>query len=249
MVFSIQDRDKVRDHVVGMAQNDARIVGGATIGSLALGEGDRWSDIDLTFAVRDGVPIVEVLEDWSAEIIQAFDAAHLFDLPSGPLTYRVFLLPGCLQVDLSFAPALEFRPRGPKFQLIFGEAKQAVPTKVQPSTKLFGLAVHHALRARFSIERGRHWQAQYWIGAARDLVLTLACRANSLPDARARGYDDLPADLRAAMAGTLPASLDSKELLRTLAATIRQMIIEGENGGLIDPKIKFSLEQLTVDWA
>ncbi len=35
-------------------------------------------------------------------------------------------------------------------------------------------AWHHALHARASIGRGRLWQAEYWIGAVRDLVLALA---------------------------------------------------------------------------
>jgi hypothetical protein len=49
-------------------------------------------------------------------VVEEFDAAHLFDLPSGASIYRVFLLPGCLQFDLSFTPASKFGAIGPKIR-------------------------------------------------------------------------------------------------------------------------------------
>jgi hypothetical protein len=44
------------------------------------GLGDRWSDLDLTFAVEDGVPIGEVLDQWSDRLAEEFDAVRLVDL-------------------------------------------------------------------------------------------------------------------------------------------------------------------------
>src|SRR5262245_41235438 len=61
LLFTIQDRDRVRDHVLDRARTDARVVAGAVVGSLARSDGDRWSDLDLTFGVADGFPIDEVL--------------------------------------------------------------------------------------------------------------------------------------------------------------------------------------------
>jgi len=54
-MFSIDDRNRVRDHVLERARADVRVVAGAVIGSLAYSEGDRWSDLDLTFGVSDTV--------------------------------------------------------------------------------------------------------------------------------------------------------------------------------------------------
>jgi len=45
-----------------MASNDPRVVAGAVLGSLAHDEGDRWSDLDLMFAVANDVPVTLVLE-------------------------------------------------------------------------------------------------------------------------------------------------------------------------------------------
>lgn len=115
-MFSIDDRDHIRDHVLQLAASDARVVAGAVVGSLALDEEDRWSDLDLTFALADNFSIFEVLEDWTRSIVMEFNAAHLFDLSSGASIYRVFLLPGCLQFDLSFTPAAEFGAVGRKIE-------------------------------------------------------------------------------------------------------------------------------------
>src|SRR5512141_3432940 len=99
-MFSLSDRDRIRDYVLELAASDARVVSGAAVGSLALGGGDRWSDLDLTFAVADEFPIFEVLEDWTRKIADELGGTHLFDLPRDATIYRVFLLPGCLQFDL-----------------------------------------------------------------------------------------------------------------------------------------------------
>jgi hypothetical protein len=151
-VFTAEFRDRVREHVVALAERDPRVVAGALVGSLA-GEGDRWSDLDLTFGVEGSVE--DVLEEWTRDFVQAFDAAVLFDFPSERSIQRVFLLPGCLQVDLWFTPADEFGPRGAKFSLFFGEAVELPhPPRAEPG-EILGYAVHHAVRARICIERGK----------------------------------------------------------------------------------------------
>ncbi|HEY7834520.1 MAG TPA: hypothetical protein VIG30_13170, partial [Ktedonobacterales bacterium] len=104
-MFTVADRDRVRDWVLALAAADTRVTAGAVVGSLALGEGDRWSDLDLTFAVVDGVPVLDVLGEWTRTFAAEFDAVTLFDLSAEASLYRVFLLPGCLQFDLSFTPA------------------------------------------------------------------------------------------------------------------------------------------------
>ncbi|MGH3103349.1 MAG: hypothetical protein ACRDN6_04555 [Gaiellaceae bacterium] len=194
-MFTVEERDRVRDRVLEMASSDPRVVAGAVLGSLAHDEGDRWSDLDLMFAVADGVPVTEVLEAWSRRIAREFDAVQLFDLPSGSIIYRVFLLPGCLQFDLSFTAASEFGAGGPKFRLLFGNAVEKPYASLPPADELFGYAVHHALRARFCIERGRCWQAEYWISALRDHALALACRRRGLEGQYGRGFDKLPAEV------------------------------------------------------
>ena len=222
------------------------MVAGAVVGSLALSEGDRWSDLDLTFSVIDGVSIHDVLEDWTTKIIDTFRAVHLFDLPSGPSIYRVFFLPGCLQFDLSFTPAAQFGASGPKFRLLFRRAVE-MPLPQPPSMhEIFGYAVHHILRARFCIERGRYWQAEYWIGSARDYALRAACRRLGLPISNGRGFDDLPADIRDIFSGSLAASLERDELLRALRCLIDSLFHEVEGVEKLASSIEPELRRLPV---
>ncbi len=247
-LFSVSDRDHIRDRALEMARSDARVVAGAAVGSLALGGGDRWSDLDLTFAVADEVSMYDVLEDWTRRLTDEFDAAHLFDLPNGPSIYRVFLLPGCLQFDLSFTPASRFGAAGPKFRLLLGNSIEKPYTQPPSAHELFGYAVHHALRARFCIERGRYWHAEYWISAVRDYALSLACRRRDLPTQYGRGYDDLPREVLDGFASALVTSLERDELLRGLRESIQGLLRESEEVKELAAKVEPQLRQLTVAW-
>lgn len=247
-MFSISDRNRVREYVLQLAASDARVVAGAVVGSLALEEGDRWSDLDLTFAVADEVPLLNVLEDWTHNLVEEFDAAHLFDLPSGASIYRVFLLPGCLQFDLSFTPASKFGAAGPKFKLLFGSSVERPYTQPPSAHELFGYAVHHALRARFCIERGRYWQAEYWISSTRDHALSLACRRRGLSAYYGRGFDDLPLQVREFFKSTLVTTLERDELLRALNSAIEGLVDESDEVRELAEKVKPQLRELTLPW-
>lgn len=247
-MFSISDRDRVRDHVLQLAASDPRVVAGAVVGSLAHHAGDRWSDLDLTFAVADTFSLQDVLTDWSRAIVAEFDAAHLFDLPSGPSIYRVFLLPGCLQFDLSFTPASAFGANGPKFKLLFGTAVEKPYIQAPPTHELFGYAVHHALRARFCIERGRYWQAEYWISGVRDYALSLACGRRGLPAVQGRGFDDLPADVRDSFKSTLVTALERDALMTALSRTIEGLLREADEVRALAAQVEPQLRLLTAPW-
>lgn len=247
-MYSIQERNLVREHVLQLAMTDVRIVAGAVVGSLALSDGDRWSDLDLTFAVGDEYSISNVLEDWTQEIGKEFDATQLFDLPSGASIYRVFLLPGCLQFDLSFTPASKFGATGPNFKLLFGQAVKK-PFSYSPDFReLFGYAVHHALRARFCIERGRYWQAEYWISGTRDYALSLACLRRNLPASQGRGFDDLPAAIQDVFNGAFVTQLTREKLMRALTCVIHGLLYEIDGVEELAIKVKSQLLELITEW-
>jgi len=229
-VFTVEQRDSLRERVLAIARGDSRVAAGAAVGSLALGGGDRYSDLDLTFAVADGIPIAEVLEDWTRTLSGKLGAVHLLDLERGPTIYRVFLLADLLQFDLSLTPAAQFVPAGPRFRLLFGQtAADVAPRAPTPpvAADLFGWGVVYALHARACIERGRVWQAEHYTGAVRDHALSLACLRLGLPAVQARGYDDLPAEVLAAYEGTHVDSLEPTRLRAALAAAVRALLEEG----------------------
>jgi hypothetical protein len=236
-MFTEQDRDRVHDRILEWATSDSRVVAGAIVGSLAHRPGDRFSDLDLTFGLSDGVPIADVLEDWSHRLRNEFDAVHLFDLPAGAAIYRVFLLRGCLQLDLSFVPAADFGAIGPDFRLLFGTAVDRPLPPPPAASHLFGYGVHHAVRARVCLERNRYWQAEYWTSAARDYALAMACLRLKLAAHYGRGFDDLPGPLRELAAATLVGSLNRAELLRALRQTTDLLMAEGVAASVCPPEL------------
>lgn len=242
-MFTVDDRRRAHERVLALAEDDPRVVAGAVVGSLALADGDPWSDLDLTFAVSDSVAVDEVLADWTRTVEAELGGVRLFDLPSGPSIYRVFLLPGCLQFDLSFTPASGFGATSPKFRLLFGSAVERQPLPQPDPDELFGYAVHHALRARFSIARGRLWLAEYWTASVRNYALSLACVHHGLPAHFGRGFDDLPADVLAHFDGALARSLDRGELLRALRVGIDGLVyVAGERGDAVAAQLRELVE-------
>jgi hypothetical protein len=233
-MFTVEQRDALREHVLRLADADERVVAGAAVGSLAVGGGDRFSDLDLTFGVADDAAVADVLEDWTLRLAGELDAVHLTDLERGPTIYRVFLLPDALQFDLSLTPAARFRPAGPRFRLLFGETAAGEPAFPAPpaARDLFGWGVIYALHARACIERGRVWQAEHYVGAVRDHALSLACLRHGLPAVQARGYDDLPAETLARFGAAHVGAVEAEALQAALAAAVLALVREGAEARL-----------------
>ena len=237
-MFTVEQRDALRERVLDLADEDERVVAGALVGSLAADAGDRYSDIDLTFAVADEVEVAVVLDAWTRSLTVDLEAVRLVDLTRGPTTYRVFLLPDALQLDLSMTPAASFRPAGPRFRLLFGETVDE-PGATQPPVgdlfiatpavegDIFGWGVIYALHARACIERGRTWQAEHYVDAVRDHALSLACVLHGTAVAQARGYDDLPASVLAAFEHTHVTAPGEGPLRTALAAGVQALIDGG----------------------
>jgi predicted nucleotidyltransferase len=236
-VFTVEQRDELRERILTLAEEDDRVVAGAVVGSLAVGAGDRFSDIDLTFGVSGNARVNDVLDDWTRTLIGELGAVRLVDLERGPTIYRVYLLPDALQLDLSMTPAPDFRPGGPRFRLVFGATApgEADATAVPDlfintpaiATDIFGWGVIYALHARACIERGRVWQAEHYVGALRDHALSLGCLREGLPPFLARRYDDLSAETLARLSDAHVGSIDPGGLRVALAASVRALMDEG----------------------
>lgn len=244
-MFTVEQREALCERVLELGRTDERVVAGAVVGSLAVDAGDRFSDLDLTFAVADGVPVTEVLDDWTDRFAGELGGVSLVDLRRGAITYRVLLLPDALQLDLSMAPAARFRPAGPRFRLVFGAVAPDEPLDPAPAVPgelfigtpaiardVFGWGVVYVLHARACIERGRVWQAEHYVGAVRDHALALACLREGVVAAQARGLDDLSAGSRERFQDTHVGGLEPGALRRALAASTRALLHEGSGAGL-----------------
>ena len=64
-MFTPDERDRVRERVLEVARADERIAAGALTGSTAVGM-DRWSDVDVAFAVVDGANAETIVDGWTA---------------------------------------------------------------------------------------------------------------------------------------------------------------------------------------
>ena len=235
-MFTVEQRDALRESVLRLGEEDDRVVAAAIVGSLAVDGGDRFSDLDLTFGVADDARVAEVLDDWTRTLVEEFDAVQLAELERGPTTYRVFLLPEALQLDLSMTPAARFRPAGPRFRLVFGQTASGesetvtgdlfIPTPAVTGD-IFGWGVIYALHASACIERGRSLQAEHYVGAVRDHALSLACLREGRTAVQARGYDDLPPETLARFEDAHLGALEPGALRTALAASVRALLDEG----------------------
>jgi len=226
-VFDIERQATVRALLLDRARADLRVTGAAVTGSAARGAADRWSDVDLFFGVDDAVEMSEVVADWTAFVCAELGAVHHFDLAADGAIYRAFLLADGLEVDLGFTPAATFGSRGDgTFAVVFGFPTARRAGWTPDPQHLIGLAWHHILHARTSIERVAFWQAEHWIAALREVTLTLGCVRLGLPPSHAKGADQLPTAEKDLLQPTLVTVLDSDELSRALQAAVEALLTE-----------------------
>ena len=211
-MFSVPEREALRDRLIAVARSDDRITAAAIVGSAANDGEDAWSDIDLALRLGDDLEPVDVAAEWTTRIYESANAVDHLDVWSDSTLFRVFLLSSSLQVDISFWPADAFAASGDSFRLLFGDSNEPQPPCSPAPGALIGMGWLYALHARSSIARGRALQANHWINGVRDQVTMLACLRHGLPTPEGRGVDDLPAGLRQSLAETLVRGLDEREL-------------------------------------
>jgi len=217
-MFTAEERDRLRARLLERAEADDAVVGVAFTGSQAADAGDRWSDTDLVLAVRGDLG--NAVSRWTRWLYDEWGARHHWDLATGTSVIRVYLLRGWLELDLTFAPEIDFGPRGPQWRTIFGDPRPLDPFPAPDRNTLIGLVWHHALHAWICLRRDRWWQAEHWISAIRDHVITLACLRLDHPAAYAKGAHLLPNEIAVPLEAALVRSLTKPELERALTAAV-----------------------------
>jgi predicted nucleotidyltransferase len=246
-MFSATERDQLKRQLVERARADPRIGAAALLGSSAAGTEDAWSDIDLGLELAPTVSRDAVIADWSRAMYDEHRAAHHVDVLSGQAVYRVFLLGTALQVDVSFWPSGELVATSPRYRQLFGAAPRAAQPRPPDSEHLIGMAWLYALHARSSIQRGRPWQAEYMLSAARDQVLGLACARAGVPASDGRGFDSLPPEVLSGMSAAMPSALNAPSLTRALNAVLAGLASEAEAVDLgLAKRLKAPLDELGV---
>lgn len=169
-----------------------------------------------------------------------YGAVHHLDVRHSGWIYRVFLLANTLQVDLAFVSEDEFGARAPTFQLVFGKTGKDSNNPPKPFEEIIGWSWLNALHVRSSLERGRLWQAEYFVSGMRNELISMYCRRYGLPEREGRGVDQLPAIEKERMAAMLVPSIDATELRRAFQAVAKGILDEVAKA---DPMIHSRLEQ------
>ena len=176
----------------------------------------------------------------TAELERSLDAVHLFDLPLLSTVYRVFLLPGSLQVDLSFTPGAEFGPLGPRFALLFGTAVERQQPPGATARHLFELPVHQAVRG---VVLRRAWPAV--AGRVLDQRRARPGARSRLPAPRAGGRLRPWVRPAARAEDAMVRAIERRELLRALGSAVEVLLIE--TGELPDLAARVADRGLTAD--
>jgi hypothetical protein len=225
-VFTAAERDELRAELLERARADHHVVAAAVTGSSVVGAEDEWSDIDLAFGVADDADIETVMASWTQFMADEHGLLHHWDLAAGSTTYRVFLLPKLLQVDIAFSPVQDFVLYAPTFRPVFGPYVERERAQPKPDAATIGWAWVYVLHARRCIERNWPWQAEMFISSARDSTIRLACIRLGLPESYGRGADRLPDDVQKAFDPALVRSLETAELRRALNAVAVALLAE-----------------------
>jgi predicted nucleotidyltransferase len=209
-LFTPEERDAAAARLLELLRQDERVERAELAGSGVSGYADRWSDVDLFVTVAEGADQREVADSWIARLYQALPVVHHFAVAFGDHHVRGFLLENLLEVDIGFQP--------------FAEEEGEWPGPDADSEA--GFAWHDALHAAVALARGRPWRAQYYIGLLRWRTLTLATDRLGLEFSEYKEVDDLPDEVLAPLADSLPRSLEAGELMRATRAATHAFLAE-----------------------
>jgi hypothetical protein len=79
-VFTVEQRDALRERVLRLGEDDERVVAGAVVGSLAVDGGDRFSNVDLTFGIADHVQVADYVLTGPESLSQAEQVIEIGDV-------------------------------------------------------------------------------------------------------------------------------------------------------------------------
>jgi predicted nucleotidyltransferase len=220
------DRDATLARVLKLLEADPRIEAAVITGSLGTGRADRWSDIDIAAVVSDADSCESVTADWVALIYGEMLVAHHYEIAFDTTLVRGFLLNSGLVVDLGFTPSADFSVWAPvtvafdRTGVATRLAEVPQPWTVAPDWQAeAGFAWHDALHAIAAANRGRSWQALYFLQRLRNRTLVLATQRHGMDADEFKSVDDLPAEERDRLLTSLVGELSQPSLLGAIEST------------------------------
>jgi predicted nucleotidyltransferase len=232
-MFSEAERQAVLDRAVGLLSEDPRIEAVVLTGSLGRGEADRWSDIDLDAVIAEDASPEVVTNEWEARAYREWPVAHHYATEFGSTRVRGFLLRDGLLLDLAFTPIADFEVWAPVRILLDRTGRATAATeKAAPWTPTpdwrgeAGFAAHDVLHACVAANRGRPWQALYFLQRIRNRTLALASERHGWDSDDFTRVDDLPENELRPLEATLVANLEREALIDAIDLATRTFLDE-----------------------
>jgi hypothetical protein len=225
------------DHAL---RNDERLAAMLLVGSGAYGFRDDESDIDIVAPVLAEHDATAVFQDWKQRIETVVPMSYRAETAfTEQRRLLVLLCSDRLEVDLSFPRVAELAALTPNWRILWdrkGDIAQRMAVPVQPYTTtdqqaytcLVNRAVHRAVYASKAVRRGQTWRALLVLDELRSRAVQLACLAavgQSYTDVLGtdgveRHVDALPAEVLAALRGTLPSRVDAESMKESVQGCI-----------------------------
>lgn len=232
-MFSEADRGAVLERAVALMSDDERIEAVLLTGSLGRGQGDRWSDIDLSAIIAEGADAGAVTTDWEGLAYREWPVVHHYATEFGSTRVRGFLLRDALLLDLGFTPIGDFEVWAP-VRVLFDRTGRAtaLSEKVAAWTPTpnwrseAGFAAHDVLHASTAATRGRPWQSLYYLQRIRNRTLALASERRGWDSDEFTRVDDLPEDETRPLEATLVGTLEPDQLLPAIDRATRAFLEE-----------------------
>ena len=159
--------------------------------------------------------------------------------PSDQRLVRGFLLRNGLLADIGFTPIGDFEAWAP-VKVAFDRTGSA--TKVAEAWEAWtptpdwrgesAFAAHDVLHACAAANRGRRWQALYFLQRIRTRTLSLASERHGLDSDDLAHVDDLPPAEVEAVLGTLVSDLETPSLLKAIDLATRAFLDELRRGNV-----------------
>lgn len=221
---------RLLDAVVRHFAGDSRVLAVVLFGSLARGNWDAFSDLDLDIVLADGVTTEPVAE--LERLCGAF--APLGERAAVIVPKRAdegdIVLESLRQLSVRFHPLATTSPNIVESMRVLweivpptaiasaGEANQR-PAGARLEEHL-GSALRQAVEASAALARQRPWFAVNALNEARDALFALYGAARDAPRPLHAFEAGAPRELRAQVAATLPTGGDQASLTRALAALL-----------------------------
>jgi len=232
-MFTETDRAAALARAVELLTDDRRVEAVVLTGSLGRGQGDRWSDIDLDAVIADEADVDAVTTEWETLAYREWPVVHHYATEFGTTRVRGFLLRDALLLDLAFQPVGDFEAWAP-VQVLFDRtgrvtkvAEKWAPWSPTPDWRSeAGFAAHDVLHAWVAANRGRKWQAAYFLQRIRNRALALASERHGFDSDDFARVDDVPADETSPMEATLVPNLRSDVLHEAIDRATRAFLDE-----------------------